>query len=120
MKYDILNEPEQSIQFVAISLDTYELDSPVKILISIRKQLQDIDLVLFDYTLAQYYKKNGLSFRDLSDIFESTKSSVSNIMKGVVETAGDFIPYYGLIKHVLKNIKDINKYISLKKYEPIF
>jgi len=115
-----LERTEQSIQFVAISLDTYELDSPVKILISIRKQLQDIDLVLFDYTLAQYYKKNGLSFRDLSDIFESTKSSVSNIMKGVVETAGDFIPYYGLIKHVLKNIKDINKYISLKKYEPIF
>ncbi len=69
------------IRTVSISLDVYEFDTPVSILISLRDQL-GIPCVLFDYALFKYWALVGHSPLEVKKWFEK-----DSIVKKIIEAA---------------------------------
>jgi len=60
------NHPSSSmVSKIYISLDAYDYNNPINVLISIRKQLT-IDCSLFDYAFLQYSAKTKLTVQDIS------------------------------------------------------
>lgn len=119
MKYK--EEKTGIINFIQISFDTYEYDTPVKILLCMRKQFEDIDFTFFDYALIQYYQKNGFSSKDILDKMKTMKSGISDTLMMLSDIgASEFIPYYSVAKNLFKGLKEVGKYLKYKKYEADF
>lgn len=119
MKY--MEEKNDSITLIQVNFDIYEFDSPVKIILSMRKQLDNIDFTFFDYALIQYYIKNGFNHKDILEKVKSMKSGIGDALISLSDTgASELIPYYSLAKNIYKGIKKASSFLKYKKYEEDF
>lgn len=112
---------EKSLEYALASLDAYEVDSPVKVLIHIRKQLKSYQFIKFDYALIQYFTKINTPPQHIISEFSSIKSQYFDVYKtignDILET---FVPYYSSIKKVFNSGKKLVKLNEYKKYEADF
>ena len=111
----------KDLEFALVSLDAYEVNSPVRVLINIRKQLKDYNFIKFDYALIQYFTKIHTPPQNIISEFSSIKSQYFDLYKktgnDILET---FVPYYSSIKKVYEAGKKLVKLTSYKKYEEDF
>lgn len=121
MRYENKSDKKDPVSFMQVSFDTYEFDTPIKIILSMRKQLNGIDFTFFDYAIIQYYVKNGLNTNDILKSINTLKSGIFDTLITVSETgAQEFIPFYGLAKNIAKTAKQVKDYVKFKKFEKYF
>ncbi len=116
-----LLEDYEIVEKAMVSLDSYEINYPVKVLVNLRKQLKQFDFVKFDYALTQYYSKIHMPTSKIIDELTTIKSQFVDVYKELGDNALEtFVPYYSSLKKLFKNGKKLIKLNNYRKYEEVF
>lgn len=111
----------EMVEHAMVSLDSYELNYPLKVLLNIRKQLKGYNFIKFDHALVQYYSKINTPTKVIVDDLESFQSQFIDLYKQVGDNVLEtFVPYFSSIKKLFTSAKKIIKLNHLKKYEEDF
>lgn len=98
------------IKVVSVSLDVYDYNSPVTILMGIRKQF-DHDCFLFDYALMLYYIKTGLSTDEMMSKFGKINQTIFDVFSDVISMGlGDVTVPLKYVKGIINKINDKRLY----------
>jgi tetratricopeptide (TPR) repeat protein len=120
-EFEILLRDFEMVEHAMVSLDSYEINYPLKVLINLRRQLKGIDFVLFDYALIQYYTKIHKPTEAIVNELKSFDSQFISVFKEIGDNALEtFVPYFSSIKKLYQSSRKLLQISKNKKHEEIF
>lgn len=103
-----LNKYDGSVNKIHVSLEVYDYNNPVNVLIAIRKQLK-IDCGLFDYALLQYSAKTRNTVEDISRKLSGIDGPLLDVINELMSLGmGSVSVPTSILRKSVEIIKDIN------------
>jgi len=104
-------EVEEVVNKIYVSLDAYDYNNPVNVLMSIRRQLR-IECGLFDYALLQYSVKTKHTVQDISQKIVGIDSPLMDMLNDLLSLGMGSV---SVPANILRKSAEIIKDLSLKR-----